>query len=213
MSRIMRNPSLVIGLVCIVASLYLLEYFVKGTPLTYYIGQFSNWSLILASWAMALGFANMTYRHGTRLIRTKGRSLSSLWLLFVMFITAGIGISMGTKAPWYLWIYGNVYTPIEASLLSFSFIYTSSAAIRMFRLRSVNESLLLIAAVLAMLGNIALISSFNTTFVGIKDWLTSVPSAGAFAAFNIGVAIGTILMALRTMAGMERGWLGRVEEA
>jgi len=212
MSNILKNSSVIIGFVFILSSIYLVEYFLPGTILTEAKNEFNNWSLILSSWAMAFGFVNLVYRKSLQTIRSKGKVWYSGWTVAIMVITAFLGIAFGTNSDSYQYIYQNIYSPISASLMSFAFIYLVATAIRMFRVRSVNETLLLLAAVLAMAGNVQLFSTYTTTFVTIKEWLLSVPGRAGFTAFNIGVAMGVVLMALRTMVGIERGWLGKVEE-
>jgi hypothetical protein len=211
MSEILKDTRIPIGIIALVAILFTFNYIVPGTPLDPYIGQLSNWGIIIAAFAMGFGFINLTRRHGMRVIESGGREYNSLWILIIMYVTAAFGISGGLGDVNYQWIYQNIYMPIGASFLSFAFIYMCSAAVRGMKFRSINETLLLIGCVIALAGNIPLFGTFTGFFIEAAAWANGVPVRGIYAAFFISMALGIVLMGVRTVLGIERGWLGEEE--
>lgn len=208
MAELLKNQSIPVAIIFVITSLFIVNYFFPGTPIAPYVGQLGNWSIIIAAYAMAFGFLNLLLRHGRAVLETPEKNLLSVWLLIVMLVTFGLGTFGGLNNTSYLWIYNNAYLPIGASFLSFSFIYMCSAAVRTMKLRTLNESLLLLGASIALAGNIPLFSSYTTIFVQLKEWALAVPTRGTFTAFNISIALGVILIGIRTLIGIERGWIG-----
>ena len=208
MSNVLRSTKFAAGIVFIVASTFIVEYFFPNPSLTFSTQQLGNWAIVFSAYAMGYGLFTLLVRHGSNVIKSGGKNLFSLWLLIVLITTVALGLRGGVNDPGYRWMFDYVYTGLGATLYSFAFLYLCSAAVRVLRFRTIEESLLSIAAVIVLLGNTPLFATYTTIFMDIEAWIFSVPSRGVYTAFNISVAIGMVLIGLRTMTGIERGWLG-----
>ncbi|MBI5777900.1 MAG: hypothetical protein HZA49_00390 [Planctomycetes bacterium] len=140
------------------------------------------------------------------------------------FLPSVIGwFSPGTapsEAPkWYLisgigegglldWVFKHGITPLSATMFSIIGFFIASAAFRTFRARSIEATLLLVAAVIIMLGQTPLGQMLWQGIPDIMVWLFTVPTTAAKRALLFGIAMGSIAFSLRIIFGIERSYLG-----
>jgi hypothetical protein len=106
------------------------------------------------------------------------------------------------------WVYNNIYVSMDMTIFSLLAFFIASAAYRAFRFRSVEASVLLIVGSLMLLGRAPIGGVIWEGFPEIATWLLNVPNTAGNRAITIGVAIGAILLAIRQLLGIERGYLG-----
>jgi hypothetical protein len=90
-------------------------------------------------------------------------------------------------------------------------LFISSAAYRAFRARNVEAFLMLASGIITMMMNAPIGEVIWRGFPIVGDWIMMVPNVAAQRAFLICVVVGTISLGIRTLLGMERGYLGREE--
>lgn len=206
-----RRNEIYIAVVAIVGVIGVLDYFFAG-PLTSIKNTLGNWSIMIAAAAMGLGFINILISNGMKIKRTDDikEKLYSSWTIIVMCITFVLG-TVGLRYPPFVWIFDNLYTGLAATFFSFAFLYMCSAAVRAFRFRNIQSSLLLVAAIIVLLGQMPVIRLTTNVFFNSRDWLLFAPSRAAYTAFRISLGLGFVQIGIRSMTGLERNWLGRLE--
>jgi hypothetical protein len=130
-------------------------------------------------------------------------SVPGMWLGFLPLIP---GVSEGSPL---FWVFKHSISPFMATMFSLIGFFIASAAFRAFRARSPEATLLLIAAVIIMLGQIPL---GQMIWQGIPDvmmdWILKVPNTAAKRAISFGITLGSIAFSLRIIFGIERAYLG-----
>lgn len=122
--------------------------------------QLLDVSIIVSGFAMLIGIDSLLLFHARRVQRRQNTFFSAA-LLAAFFITVGWGIRDWTlfgspfnpSAP-FMWLFRNVYLPLDATMFSILAFYIASAAYRAFRARNRNALLLLISASIIMIGRI-----------------------------------------------------------
>jgi hypothetical protein len=171
-----------------------------------------NWAVIVAAFALLIGLINISRIHVNHLLkRTKGQWIFSLWLLVIMYTMIALGLFGTTKNPGYQWLYNYAFLPIDATMYASLAFFISSAAYRAFRARNLESSLLLASGVVTMLMNAPIGEIIWTGFPVIGDWIMTVPNVATMRAIMICIVVGSVSLGLRTLLGMERGYLGREE--
>jgi|SaaInl4_135m_RNA_FD_contig_123_19717_length_9825_multi_4_in_0_out_0_3 hypothetical protein len=130
-------------------------------------------------------------------------------------------------------IFGNVFTPLGATMFSLLAFFMASAAFRAFRAKSIPATLLLVSAFFVMLGRVpigafvgqwlefillpiatlifpeAWISPSNQWFSEFAGFIMNVPNTAGQRAIMIGAALGMVAASLRIWIGLEKEHLGR----
>jgi hypothetical protein len=183
----------------------------------------ANWleqdMIIVAGFALTLGVVNVVQSNLRKIEQRKQGWPFAVVLLAGLVITGlagalgafrafdlpGIGnYPDGTPTP-FAWLASYVFIPLQATMFSLLAFFIASAAFRAFRVRNIEATILLIAAVVVMLGRIPLGEGALGPFT---EWLMQVPNGAAQRGIIIGAALGAAALSLRVILGIERSYLG-----
>lgn len=174
-------------------------------------------------WTIFLGLISLAVVHGRKLFRWQAGWHNSLafFLAFFAFIVAGAWSHAGATENihakyFYESLFGGLLANLDASMFALLAFYIASASYRAFRVRTVESALLMFAALIVMLGMVnfgVALTNFihvdsNFAFLRIERMSTSlltVINMPTQRAIMIGVAIGSLAMAMRLWLSLERG--------
>ncbi|MCS7363927.1 MAG: hypothetical protein NDF54_00615 [archaeon GB-1867-035] len=210
---VLRKREIPMAIIFIISMIFVVQYYVKGVePLDTLTNTLGNWAIIFSALAMGIGLINLIIIHGRKVMDRKGEWYFDAWLILIMLVTFGLGAIGGTEDPYYSFIFNNVYQALSPTLFSFAYLYMCTIAVQAFRVMNWDAGLLMLAGVLTMIANIPMVQVQTGLFVELKNWIFAVPARGVFTAFRISLALGFVLIGIRVILGVERGYLG-VEEA
>lgn len=188
-----------------------------------------RWMIIIAAFAILLGVINVVQGNTRKIERRVKGWQYSVFLLIGLFVPAtfgilgafnvgvfqGIGIRPDGSFTPFAWISRFIFQPLQATMFSLLAFYVASAAFRAFRVRNVEATILLVAAVIVMLGRIPLGDYIFAAFPGgetwmgrFTEWLMDKPNLAAQRGIIIGAALGAASLSLRVILGIERSYLG-----
>ncbi len=184
-----------------VGLIVLLDFFVSS-PMLDTIGQaFRQWTVILTAFALLLGLFNLLQVHMGRVIR---RNEPGAGYSVVVLMTAGlvmlVGLATGLPSREMTWVFDNLYVPLKGAFFALVAFFLATAAYRALRARSVETTLMLIAALIVFLGQVPVLA----VFAGVRAWVLSVPSEAGVRGILLGVALGTVATGLRLLVGIDR---------
>lgn len=179
-----------------------------------------NWSRIVGAFALVLGIHSLLRTHVEKIRRQRRDWPYSAVAIgsFVLMVVVGIGFGH-ERGTGFDWIFRHIQVPLDATMFSLLAFFIASAAFRTFRARSVEATLLLVAAIVVMLGRVpgALMVVFqetaaaqwlHATMPDVSEWIMNVPTVAGKRGIIFGVALGAIATALRVILGIERSHLG-----
>ncbi len=184
-----------------VGLIVLLDFFVAH-PLLDPIGQaFRQWAIILTAFALLLGLFNLLQVHLLRIVRRNepGAGYSAVVLVTALVVIA-IGLLSGITSGAMSWIFDNLYVPLQGAFFALVAFFLATAAYRTLRARSLETTLMLIAALIVFLGQVPLLP----VFADAREWVLRVPSEAGVRGILLGVALGTLATSLRLIVGMDR---------
>lgn len=179
----------------------LLDFFFT-LPLLDLIGiEFRDWTIILTGFAVLLGLANLVQVHVSRILR---RSEPNTGYSVLVLITAAmvflIGLFFGLPSVQMNWLFNNMYLPLQGAFFALVAFFLATAAYRALRARSIETTLMLVAALIVFLGQTPLLNALTQ----LKEWILNVPSTAGARGILLGVALGTIATGLRLIVGLDR---------
>jgi hypothetical protein len=153
---------------------------------------------------------SLTLVHSTRIKRKVPNWQYSFVTLFGLYFTAASGFIWGRAAGTpYMWIFENVQMPMGATMFALLAFYIASAAYKAFRARSAEATVLLVAAIVVMLGQVPVgVQMFGERIIDVTQWILEVPNLASKRGILLGVGLGSVATSLRILLGIERTYLG-----
>lgn len=176
--------------------------------------QLGNWAIVISAFAMGLAAVNLLRVHGANIVRKRGTWGHSAILVTSMLGWSVIGIlSYYFPASTQLTslnqnLYSSIIAALSAAMFALIAFYLASAAFRAFRMRSLDASVLLIAAIAVMLGRAPIGEVIWGRLPVLANWLMAVPNNAGQRAIMVGAAIGAFTTSLKVLLGIEHGYLG-----
>ncbi len=179
----------------------LLDFFVSNELLGKTGQALRDWTIILTAFALLLGLYNLLQVH---LLRVARRNEPGAGYSLVVLASAGIvmliGLATGLTSGATTWIFDNLYVPLWGAFFALVAFFLATAAYRALRARSVETTLMLIAALVVLLGQVPILP----VFAGAREWVLGVPSEAGVRGILLGVALGTVATGLRLLVGIDR---------
>ena len=170
-----------------------------------------QWATFLAAIALLLGVVNLFSVHLNRLFI--GRNLYSGVLVISLLAIVGLAVTdtvldmtddgVGMMFRW-------VQAPLEAALASLLAFFLLFAGFQMMRRqRTIWSALFLVTAVVVLLAsalstNVFIPASIQSFIVQIQHIINNIFVTAGMRGILIGIALGTITLGLRLLAGIER---------
>ena len=197
--------------------------------------QVRNWGLVIGPFAYVIGVMTLIQTHWTRISRRAEywRYSFVVFAGMIVMVIVGVpvlpylnaipflqesGISFGPQGSTFEWLFEYVQVPMEATMFSLLAFFIASAAYRAFRARTFEATLLLIAALIVMMGNVPIGDYIWNTVMGetpwadgtswARQWILDNPNLAARRGIILGVALGVISQSIRIILGIERSYLG-----
>lgn len=187
------------------------------------------WGLIISPFALVLAVATLAQTHVSR-IRFRSEHWQYSIVVFAGMITmVCVGVPFGPQNSVFEWLYDNVQVPMDATMFSLLAFFIASAAFRAFRARAFEATLLLIAAMIVMMGNVPVgdliwnkliswiagpenqdswVYSLADGASRFRQWILDIPNGAARRGIILGVSLGVISQSIRIILGIERSYLG-----
>ena len=171
-----------------------------------------NWGIVLQGFALGLGAVNLFRVHGKRVTQQRGNDwYFSAWLLFMLavFIVLGLVTGQFEQGETYSWLYNAIYLPLGSTMYSSLAFYMAYGAYKVLRARNFDAALLFVTAFLVILGNTPMFPAIYPGFFHMREWIFGPIVSGAYRGVRIGIGIGAVVLGIKTLLGMETGYLGR----
>jgi cytochrome bd-type quinol oxidase subunit 2 len=189
---------------------FALQYYVPHPSSEALLSEISVWNQIVAGFAIILGAASLLQTHTLKIRRKEAGWGYSVIMYLSMLVMLSAGIWSGGQAEGTVfgWLYDYVMVALQSTMFSLLAFFVASAAYRAFRARSLEATVLLLAAVLVMFGRVPL-GEYLISGVGqVSDWIMNVPNTAAQRGILIGVSLGGIATSIKIICGIERAYLG-----
>ncbi len=200
-----------------------IEYFIPHPYVQIPSDLIMEWGKVIAGATFLLGIASLIQVNIPKVINRQEDWIYKLVLLLGFALTMILsfwGIETGTS---FHFIFMKIMRPMGATMFALLAFYIASAAFRAFRARTVDATLMLIAAIIVMLGRVPLgeflfnpltqwlgawFNNPDLTMVHVMEWIMNVPNLAGKRAIIVGAALGIMSTSMRIILGLERSYMG-----
>lgn len=170
---------------------------------------YQSWIKAISPFGVLLGIMSLFMVNMSKIQRKTPNWQYSVVILLSLVVTGGIGFIWGTQegTP-FMWMFKNVQMPMGATMFSLLAFYIASAAYKAFRARSVEATVLLVAAIIVMLGQVPIGMKISKYIPETATWILNVPNLAAKRGIALGVGLGMVATSLKILLGIERTYLG-----
>ncbi len=190
----------------------LLTYLIPIPALVVFRNFLVEWAVIIAAFAFLLGMFNLLRVHGGKVMRRREGWFYSLVLLVALLVfwipPALRDLPLGVAVQETLglldrMLFEYIISPLGASLAALVVFTLILAAFRLMRARrSAGSVVFMLIVAVVLLGSAPLIGLEWLT--GLRDWIVHVFGMAGMRGLLLGVALGTIITALRFFIASER---------
>lgn len=164
----------------------------------------TTWASFLVAVALLVGVINLLSVHMRRLLKRNAYSgllVISMLAIFVLALTDFFELTTEGVST----AFGLVQAPLEAAMASLLVFFLLFAGFRLFRRQRNGWSVLfIVTATVILLGSTLLPEALSGIFGQASRFLSDVFVGGGMRGLLIGIAIGTIAVALRVLTGSAR---------
>ncbi len=212
MSNVLKRIEIPIALTIIATLLQVIPYYFDIAPVQSAANQMQTVVLIIVAMATFVGVISILQVHGKRIQRqSEGWYYSAIVVLgTVIMALTGLPLpefGLGTTNSIFDYIFTNAMTPLGGTMYSIIAFFITSAAFRAFRAKNVESSIVLIAGTIMVMGNAPLFTNAVPALADLSLWIREIPNMATMRSVTIGAALGAIALAVRTLMGIERGYL------
>jgi hypothetical protein len=202
----------VIGIFMILS--FFVPHHLVGVPADY----LQQCAVIVVAFGYVLGGANALRVNLEGIARRQPEWPYKLVLVISLIATVVVGLADGRR--WQepgtasMFLYNQMYSPMQGTMFSLLAFFIASAAFRAFRIRTVEAGLLAAAALIVMLGRVPVGDALTSwlpesvRMSAVQEWIMNVPQNAAKRAILMGAAMGVMATGLRVILGIERSYLG-----
>lgn len=112
-------------------------------------------------------------------------------------------VARGLTSKLYNFLYTGLFENLGAAMFALLGVYIAAAAFRAFRIRSFESTLMMVAALVVMLGQISFGRMLYEHMPAIRQWLLEVPNSAVFRAIRFGAAVAGLMLAIRMWFSIE----------
>ncbi len=196
----------------------LLSFFVPHHLVSVPADFLQQCAVIVVAFGYVLGGANAVRVNLEGIARRQPDWPYKLVLVVTLAATVVVGLVEGRhwqeSTTVSMFLYNQIYSPMQATMFALLAFFIASAAFRAFRVRTVEAGLLAVAALIVMLGRVPVGDQMTSWLPesirlgAMQDWIMNVPQNAAKRAILMGAALGVMATGLRVILGIERSYLG-----
>ncbi|NLE43395.1 MAG: hypothetical protein GX620_01635 [Chloroflexi bacterium] len=157
-----------------------------------------EWAVVVVAFAFLLGLGNILRVHGARLVRVSPGWVYSL--ILIIAVAVGLIVAfVGAEASLTQSVYTIAARPLGASMAALLLFTLVAAVFRLFRARRSFDAVVFLIAVLLTLVLSTPFIGLGPTLQGPREFLVHVLGMAGVRGLLIGVALGTLISALRVL--------------
>ena len=209
---------LIIGFTFLAGAYFFVAFFlpqhivVRGwdVEVTRWDEQISDVFQVILAMSLGLGVLNILRVYGYQVVKGRKGWFNGAALIVAMLVTAFFGFwsEFGSrdavKSFFDDFLFSGLFNNLGSAMFSLLAFYIAGAAYRSFRVQSVEASLMMLAALVVMIGQIPLGFYITEHFPTVRNWLMTQVSTPGIRAIIFGILVAMLVTAVRMWLSLEK---------
>ena len=210
MSILRRKEFFVVMIVLISVFIYIPYFFEVPQVMTNLENWFMDTIVIIAAFAVWVGFITSTRREVIRIQRRRKGWYYALLILVLSWAMVIIGLGISKTNVVFEFLQWAFVIPGDSTIYAILVFYLTSAGARAFRVNSLESGLLTFGALFVLLKQAPLGEVLAPWAGPVAIYLQDTIAMAATRVFNVSMAVGSVVLAIRLMLGQEMALVGLV---
>ena len=210
MSILRKKEFFVVLIVLISVFIYIPYFFEVPQALTNIENWFMDTIVIIAAFAVWVGFITSTRREVVRIQRRRRGWYYAVIILVLSWAMVIIGLGIGKTNVVFEFLQWAFVIPGDSTIYAILVFYLTSSGARAFRVNSLESALLTFGALFVLLKQAPLGEVLVPWAGPIAIYLQDTIAMAATRVFNMSMAVGSVVLAIRLMLGQEMALVGLV---
>lgn len=210
MSILRKKEFFVVLIVLISVFIYIPYFFEVPQALTNIENWFMDTIVIIAAFAVWVGFITSTRREVVRIQRRRRGWYYAVIILVLSWAMVIIGLGVGKTNVIFEFLQWAFVIPGDSTIYAILVFYLTSSGARAFRVNSLESALLTFGALFVLLKQAPLGEVLVPWAGPIAIYLQDTIAMAATRVFNMSMAVGSVVLAIRLMLGQEMALVGLV---
>lgn len=210
MSILRRKEFFVVMIVFISIFIYIPYFFEVPQVLTNLENWFMDTIVIIAAFAVWVGFITSTRREVIRIQRRRKGWYYALLILVLSWAMVIIGLGVSKTNVIFEFLQWAFVIPGDSTIYAILVFYLTSSGARAFRVNNLESGLLTFGALFVLLKQAPLGEVLAPWAGPVAIYLQDTIAMAATRVFNVSMAVGSVVLAIRLMLGQEMALVGLV---
>jgi uncharacterized membrane protein len=210
MSILRRKEFFVVMIVLISVFIYIPYFFEVPQVMTNLENWFMDTIVIIAAFAVWVGFITSTRREVVRIQRRRKGWYYAVIILVLSWLMVIIGLGVSKTNVIFEFLQYAFVLPGDSTIYAILVFYLTSSGARAFRVNSLESALLTFGALFVLLKQAPLGEVLAPWAGPVAIYLQDTIAMAATRVFNVSMAVGSVVLAIRLMLGQEMALVGLV---
>lgn len=210
MSMLRRKEFFIVLILIVSLFIYVPYFFHVPQIMTEMEIWLTETTVIIASFAIWVGLFTSTRREIVRIQRRRRGWYYAGLLLGLAWTMVLTGLLLGKQNTIYNFLQWAFVIPGDSTIYAILVFYLTSAGARAFRLRSLESTLLTFGAIFVLLKQAPLGEILAPWAGPMAVYLQDTIAMAATRVFSVSLAVGSVVLAIRLMAGQEMAVVGLI---
>jgi hypothetical protein len=191
----------------IIVAIFLIEFALPEGLLSGIKNELTLWLTIVASFTFFVAGITLITRYGKDIMKSD-TSVRLYAVEFFVVFAAYFGLAIfsgGIAGDSYKWLYTNLHGNLSQAVWVLYVFLEPWAAYKAFQVRSIESIILAVTGLTYILYLAPSIPAVVPAIGSFAEWIVMVPARAGARGAIITMGVGALLMALRMLAGKERG--------
>jgi len=175
-----------------------------GKFMTDWYTTLAGWSTLLGAWAIIVGVFVIVKNNVMNVVKKTKDWYYDIVTLVALVIFVGAGFMGGYTGPSMRWLSTYVLQAVSTALLGIEAFLAISAYYRAYRLKNIEAAVLMISSLIILMWMGPIFEYLIPGISNVAVWILLNPNSAAQRAMFVGIGLGLIALAVRSMLGRER---------